>query len=100
VQLAASDLLCFFGLKPDNNSLTIWGVAQDAAGKVPVDPATQHTNVPNLLAIGDICTYAGKLGLILTGFAEAAIAAKTAQSIIDPNKPFKLIYSTSKGLPK
>ena len=64
-----------------------------------VDPTTMQTNKKGILAVGDIARYPGKLSLILTGFAEAALAAKHAQAIIDPDKTFKLVYSTSKGMP-
>ena len=33
---------------------------------------------------GDICTYDGKLNLIVTGVAEAATAANFAKTTIDP----------------
>ena len=35
-----------------------------------------ETSVPRIFAVGDICTYPGKLKLILSGFHEAALAAK------------------------
>lgn len=93
----ADDLLCFFGLAPSLGPIASWGV--DIAGKkVAVKAETMETTQPGILAVGDITDYPGKLDLILTGFAEAAIAAKTAQGIIDPDKKFKLIYSTSKGV--
>ena len=96
--LAADYLLCFFGMSPALGPIAEWGLNLNSK-KIAVDAATMHTTRKGILAIGDITDYAGKLDLILTGFAEAAIAAKTAQSIIDPEKKFKLIYTTSKGVP-
>lgn len=96
--IAATKLVCCFGLAPQEGPFSGWGVAVER-GKVPVDPSTMLTNVPGILAIGDIAAYGHKLALILTGFAEAAVAAKTVQAIIDPEKNFKVQYSTSKGVP-
>lgn len=96
--LAADYLLCFFGMSPALGPIAEWQI--DLAGKkIAVEAATMQTTRKGILAIGDITDYAGKLDLILTGFAEAAIAAKTAQGIIEPDKKFKLIYTTSKGVP-
>lgn len=99
-QIEAENLLCFFGLKPELGPLESWGLELDPSKKIAVDPATMATNQTGILAIGDMCIYPGKLSLILTGFAEAALAAKTAQQLINPEKKFKLIYSTSKGVPE
>ena len=94
---AADALLCFFGLAPSLGPIAQWGL-QTTSKKVVVDPATMATTTAGILAVGDITDYPGKLDLILTGFAEAAIAAKTAQSLIDPQKKFKLVYTTSSGV--
>jgi thioredoxin reductase (NADPH) len=52
-------------------------------GQIKVDGMMQ-TNRPGVYAAGDICTYPGKLKLIVTGFSEAAIAANYAKHYIDP----------------
>ncbi len=91
-------LLCFYGLAPNLGPIADWGLQLDKR-KVAVDAATMKTNVDGILVVGDMAQYPGKLGLILTGFAEAAIAAKTVQSIINPEKKFKVSYSTSVGVP-
>lgn len=98
-EIAADALLCFFGLLPTLGPIEKWGVDL-AQKKITVNPATMQTNQKGILAVGDIADYTGKISLILVGFAEAAIAAKTAQSLIDPDKKFKLVYSTSKGVPQ
>jgi len=41
--------------------------------------------------------YPGKLKLILTGFAEAAIAARSAYALIHPETPLHFEYSTTAG---
>jgi len=95
--LKADSLLCFFGLKPTLGALENWGLTIEKK-KVIVEPVTMKTNVNGILCFGDMAHYEGKMELILTGFAEAANACKTAQHIINPEKKFKLIYSTSKGV--
>ena len=43
---------------------------------IPVNTENFQTNKEGIFAIGDICTYPGKLKLILSGFHEAALAAR------------------------
>jgi thioredoxin reductase (NADPH) len=43
-----------------------------------------ETNIPGVFAAGDIVDYPGKLKLIATGFAEAAIAVNHAKAYVDP----------------
>ncbi len=92
--LAADHLLCFFGMSPNPGPFANWGLTLEGK-RVQTEPVTQKTSRVGILAIGDMAAYPGKMGLILVGFAEAAQAAKTVQSIIDPDKKFKLQYSTS-----
>jgi thioredoxin reductase (NADPH) len=96
--IKASQLVCCFGLAPNVGPMEGWGLGLER-GVVPVNRTTMMTNRDRLLCIGDMAGYEGKVALILTGFAEAAVAAKTVQSIIHPDKKFKVQYSTSKGVP-
>jgi thioredoxin reductase (NADPH) len=97
-EIVASQLVCCFGLAPNVGPLAGWDLGLER-GLIPVDRATMQTNRAKLLCIGDMATYEGKVALILTGFAEAAVAAKTIQAIINPEKKYKVQYSTSKGVP-
>jgi thioredoxin reductase (NADPH) len=97
-RIEASTVVCCFGLAPNPGPYTGWGIVMEK-DKIHIEHGTMATNKAGVLAIGDIVDYPGKLPLILTGFAEAAIAAKTAQGIIDPGKKFKVQYSTAKGVP-
>lgn len=45
---------------------------------------TYQTNLPGVYAVGDITTYDGKLKLIATATAEAAVAVNFAKNYIDP----------------
>lgn len=95
--LAADCLLPFFGLSTHLGPIAEWGLGVDH-GTIPVDPATMGTNQPGFYAIGDICTYPGKLKLILTGFAEAAVAAYAIRAALNPGKVFHFEYSTTQGV--
>ena len=65
-----------------------------------VDQSTCKTSKDRIYAIGDVCTYSGKLKLILTGFSEAAIAAHDCYNIVHPEKVLHFEYSTTKGINK
>lgn len=96
--IPATRLVCCFGLAPNAGPLADWELGFDR-GAIPVDRATMQTVQPGVLCIGDMASYEGKVSLILTGFAEAAVAAKQVQAIINPERKFKVQYSTSKGVP-
>lgn len=96
--LEASKLLCFFGISPSLGPIVNWGLDMNKK-TVNVEPSTMATNIEGVAAVGDIAEYGHKLHLILTGFAESALAIKTLQTYMDPDKKFKVVYSTSKGVP-
>jgi thioredoxin reductase (NADPH) len=52
-----------------------------------------------IFAIGDIATYHGKLKLILSGFAEAALAALAIHPLLHPGEALHFEYSTMTGVP-
>jgi thioredoxin reductase (NADPH) len=52
-----------------------------------------------ICAIGDIAAYPGKLKLILSGFAEAALAAHALYPLVRPGEALHFEYSTTKGVP-
>src|SRR5207244_11799481 len=59
-----------------------WGLEIEK-GEIKVSP-TMETNIAGIFAAGDITTYPGKLKLIATGAAEAAIAVNHAVHLIHP----------------
>ncbi|HEX6441519.1 MAG TPA: NAD(P)/FAD-dependent oxidoreductase [Stellaceae bacterium] len=97
-RLEADCLLPFFGLATDLGSLASWGFDLDH-NRIVVDPATCATSRPGIFAIGDIAHYRGKLKLILSGFAEAALAAHAIYPLVHPGHALHFEYSTTKGLP-
>ena len=86
------------GLSPKLGPFADWGLALERR-QVNVETAKFATSVPGLFAIGDVVHYPGKLKLILTGFAEAAIAARSAYALIHPETPLHFEYSTTAGIP-
>ena len=97
-RLAADCLLPFFGLATELGPLAGWGLAFDDS-RIAVDAATCATSRRGIFAIGDIASYPGKLKLILTGFAEAAIAAHAIHPLVHPGEALHFEYSTTKGVP-
>ena len=97
-RLAAECLLPFFGLATDLGPLAAWGLDLDRS-HIRVDPATCATSRPGIFAIGDIAAYPGKLKLILSGFAEAALAAHAIPPLVHPGQALHFEYSTTKGVP-
>jgi len=92
--IKADSLLCFFGLLPTLGSVADFGL--ELTGKrIAVEPTTMKTNRNGIFAVGDMAAYEGKISLILVGFAEATMAAKSVQAHINPEKKFKVVYSTS-----
>ncbi|HEY1719674.1 MAG TPA: NAD(P)/FAD-dependent oxidoreductase [Magnetospirillaceae bacterium] len=97
-RLEADVLLPFFGLAGDLGPIAQWGLDLDGYA-IKIDPSTCATNLPGVFAVGDIASYAGKLKLILQGFAEAAVAAHAAHGVAHPGKALHFEYSTSTGVP-
>ena len=97
-RLAADCLLPFFGLATDLGPLAGWDIALDHH-RIIVDPATCATSRPGIFAIGDVAVYPGKLKLILSGFAESALAAHAIYPLVRPGEALHFEYSTTKGVP-
>jgi thioredoxin reductase (NADPH) len=96
--LEADVLLPFFGLSMNLGPIADWGLALHK-GQIEVTPATCESSEPGIFAIGDVATYPGKLKLILSGFAEGALAAHAARAIVHPGEVFHFEYSTTQGVP-
>lgn len=97
-KIPADVLLPFFGLSMSLGPIADWGLALER-NQVAVEPATAATSLAGVFAVGDVVTYPGKLKLILTGFAEAAIAARSAYALVHPETPLHFEYSTTAGVP-
>ena len=97
-RIDADVLLPFFGLSMSLGPIADWGLALER-NQIAIEPSTAATSKPGIFAVGDVVTYPGKLKLILTGFAEAAIAARSAYALIRPETPLHFEYSTTSGVP-
>lgn len=75
-----------------------WGLNL-VRNSILVDP-TMRTNLASVYAVGDITTYEGKLKLIATATAEAAIAVNYAKSQLDPGAKVFPGHSSERGLEK
>ena len=54
-----------------------------------------ETNKKGIFAIGDICSYPGKLKLILSGFHEGALAARACFKLARPNEKYRFEFTTT-----
>ena len=84
----------FFGLKIELGPIADWGLNLDK-NLISVNTENFETSVPRVFAVGDICIYPGKLKLILSGFHEAALAAKKMFEYCHRDKKYVFRYTTS-----
>ncbi|MGI4775659.1 MAG: NAD(P)/FAD-dependent oxidoreductase [Janthinobacterium lividum] len=90
-------LLPFFGLSQELGPIADWKLNL-RANHIDVSLPNYTTNIPGVYAVGDICTYQGKLKLILSGFSEAASALHHAYNKVFEGKALHFEYSTTKGV--
>ena len=91
---ACDTLLAFYGLKMELGPIADWGLNLER-DLIAVDTAAFETSQPGIFAIGDICTYPGKLKLILSGFHEAALMCQKAFKLCFPEQKLIFRYTTS-----
>ena len=82
-------LLGFFGLIMQLGPIANWGLNIDKK-TISVDTEKFETNQKGIYAIGDICSYPGKLKLILSGFHEGALAARACFKLARPNEKIQI----------
>jgi len=87
-------ILGFFGLIMKLGPIAEWGLNLDKK-TIPVDTENFQTNKEGIFAIGDICTYPGKLKLILSGFHEGALAARACFKLARPNQKYRFEFTTT-----
>jgi len=87
-------VLGFFGLIMQLGPIAEWGLNLDKK-TVPVNTENFETNKQGIFAIGDICTYPGKLKLILSGFHEGALAARGCFKYAKPDEKYRFEFTTS-----
>jgi thioredoxin reductase (NADPH) len=97
VTVPCDTLLLQLGFVTKLGPLKEWGFEIDH-GAIVVDQL-MRTSLDRVWACGDIATFDGKLKLIATGFAEAAIAVAQAVHLIRPETRIQPAYSTNTGVP-
>ncbi len=93
----ADRLLAFFGLAMELGPIAEFGLNLDKK-HILVEPSTMQSSSPGIYAIGDIAHYPNKLKLILSGFAESAMACYSARKVVFPNSENHFEYSTTSGV--
>ena len=96
-ELDCDAVLLQLGFKTALGPLKEWPL-EVIKGAIAVDPVMK-TSMEAVWAAGDITTFDGKLKLIATGFAEAAIAVAQAVHHIRPDTKIQPKYSTNTGVP-
>ena len=97
LEVPCDALLLQLGFKTALGPLKEWGFEIEK-GAIKVDPLFR-TSLNRVWACGDITTFDGKLKLIATGYAEAAVAVSQAVHAIRPEVRIQPKYSTNTGVP-
>ena len=87
-------ILGFFGLIMKLGPIAEWGLNMDKK-TIEVNPENFETNKKGIFAAGDICSYPGKLRLILSGFHEVALASVECFKRARPNEKYRFEFTTS-----
>ena len=95
--IACDAVLLQLGFITKLGPLKNWGFTLDG-NAIVVDPL-MRTSLDRVWACGDITTFDGKLKLIATGFAEAAVAVSQAVHHVRPDMKIQPAYSTNTGVP-
>jgi ferredoxin/flavodoxin---NADP+ reductase len=93
ITMEVDTVLTFLGFKPDLGPIQRWGL-EIRKNRILVD-SLMRTNLKGVFAAGDVVDYEGKLDLIATGFAEAAIAVNNAVHHVDPKARVNPGHSTN-----
>jgi thioredoxin reductase (NADPH) len=87
-------VLGFFGLIMKLGPIAEWELNLDKK-TIPVNTENFETNKEGIFAIGDICSYPGKLKLILSGFHEGALAARGCFKYAKPDEKYRFEFTTA-----
>jgi len=87
-------MLAFYGLTMKLGPIADWGINMDK-NRILVDTEKFQTSEKGIFCIGDMCSYPGKLNLILSGFHEAALMAHGCFNIARPNEKLRFEYTTT-----
>jgi thioredoxin reductase (NADPH) len=91
--LEVDAIVALLGFKPDLGPIGRWGLELER-NSIKVT-SLMETNIEGVYAAGDVVTYPGKLELIATGYAEAAIAVNNAVHYLNPKARVAPGHSTN-----
>ena len=94
ITISTNYILGFFGLIMQLGPILEWGLNVNKK-TIPVNTENFETNKKGIFAIGDICSYPGKLKLILSGFHEGALAARGCFKYARPNEKYRFEFTTT-----
>ncbi|MCD2138676.1 NAD(P)/FAD-dependent oxidoreductase [Salinicoccus halitifaciens] len=86
-------VICNYGFVSSLGAIADWGLEIEK-NSIVVN-TKQETNIPGVYAAGDICTYDGKVDLIVTGFGEGPTAVNNAKVYMDPDARVQPRHSTA-----
>lgn len=98
IKIPCDVILVMFGFVSNLGPMGNWNLEIEKK-KIKVNQRME-TSISGIYAAGDVVTYDGKIKLISTGFAEAAIAVKSTIKFINPGKKVKTQYSSMVGKPR
>ncbi len=93
-KISTDVILGFFGLIMKLGPIAEWGLNMNKK-TIEVNPENFETNRKGIFAAGDICSYPGKLKLILSGFHEVALASVECFKRARPNEKYRFEFTTS-----
>jgi thioredoxin reductase (NADPH) len=93
-KIKTDTILSFFGLIMKLGPIAEWGLNMDKK-TIEVNSENFETNKKGIFAAGDICSYPGKLKLILSGFHEVALASVECFKRARPNEKYRFEFTTS-----
>ena len=93
-KVSTDNILSFFGLIMKVGPIAKWGLNMNKK-TIEVNSKNFETNKKGIFAVGDICTYPGKLKLILSGFHEAALTSVECFKRARPNEKYRFEFTTS-----
>jgi thioredoxin reductase (NADPH) len=93
IELDVDDVLVNYGFISSLGPIKDWGLEIEK-NSIAVN-TKMETSIEGIYAVGDICTYEGKVKLIATGFGEAPIAVSNAKVYLDPKAKLHTVHSTT-----
>lgn len=91
--LEVDDIICNYGFVSSLGAIKNWGLEIDK-NSIVVN-TRQETFIPGVYAAGDICTYDGKVNLIVSGFGEGPTAVNNAKVYMDSDAKLQPKHSTA-----